>query len=172
MAATDADSKSLRPESKVSSGAATKAMLPVYIPNTPYQWARGVRAGRWLFATGQCGTDYVNAMAPEVLQSGHPFDGLSQSHREARRIFQNVAEVLAAGGSSPSNVVRIDQFYTSPDVVDGYHQTRREFFKGKIPPSTSNIHRRFARAQQSMEVQVMAAVPGADFEVRHEAGAG
>ena len=131
-----------------------------------------MRAGRWLFATGQCGTDYVHALAPEVLQSGHPFDGPSQAHREARRLFQNVAEVLAEGGSSPGNVVRIDQYYTSPRVVDAYHQTRREFFKGQIPPSTSNLHRRFARAQQSMEVQVMAAVPEANFEVRHEAKAG
>lgn len=147
--------------------AATQAILPVGIPNTPYQWARGVKAGRWLFATGQCGTDYVNAMAPEVLQSGHPFDGPSQSHREARRIFQNVAEVLAAGGSTPGDVVRIDQFYTSPDVVDGYHQTRREFFKGRIPPSTSNLHRRFARPQQTMEVQVIAAVPNDNFQVQH-----
>ena len=148
-----------------------KAILPVAIPNTTHQWARGVRAGRWLFATGQCGTDYVHAMAPEVMQSGHPFDGPSKSHREAQRLFKNVAEVLAAGGSSPSGVVRIDQYYTSPNVVDGYHQTRREFFNGKVPPSTSNIHRRFARTGQSMEVQVMAAVPDGGFAVQHVAGA-
>ena len=167
MTAPEAGSASLRPAGGAPSGAATQAILPAPIPNTPYQWARGVRAGRWLFATGQCGTDYVNAMAPQVLQSGHPFDGPSQSHREARRIFQNVAEVLAAGGSSAGDVVRIDQFYTSPDVVDGYHQTRREFFKGQIPPSTSNLHRRFARTAQTMEVQVMAAVPGAGMQVQH-----
>jgi enamine deaminase RidA (YjgF/YER057c/UK114 family) len=144
-----------------------EAILPVPIPNTPFQWARGVRAGRWLFATGQCGTDYKNAIAPEVLQSGHPFDGPSQAHREAKRIFQNVADVLAAGGSSPGDVVRIDQYYTSPDVVDGYHRVRREFFKGQIPPSTSNLHRRFPRTEQTMEVQVMAAVPSSEFQVRH-----
>ena len=155
-----------------SSGAATRPIFPVAVPNTPHRWARGIRAGRWVFATGQCGTDYIHALAPEVLQSGHPFDGPSKAHREARRLFQNVAEVLAEGGSSASDVVRIDQYYTSPDVVDAYHETRREFFKGKIPPSTSNLHRRFARAQQSMEVQVMAAVPDANFSVRHEADAG
>jgi enamine deaminase RidA (YjgF/YER057c/UK114 family) len=160
--------------SKSQSGSAsvTKALLPVNIPNTPYHLARGIRAGRWVFATGQAGTDYVHALAPEVLQAGHPLDGPSLRHREARRLFQNVAEVLAAGGSSPSDVVRIDQYYTSPDVVDAYHETRREFFKGRVPPSTSNLHRRFARAQQSMEVQVMAAVPGTDFQVRHESDAG
>jgi enamine deaminase RidA (YjgF/YER057c/UK114 family) len=144
-----------------------EAILPGRIPNTPFQWARGIKAGRWVFATGQCGTDYKSAMAPEVLQSGHPLDGPSQPHREARRIFENVGDVLAAGGSSPADVVRIDQYYTSPDVVDGYHQVRREFFDGRIPPSTSNLHRRFPRIEQSMEVQVMAAVPGSDFGVQH-----
>jgi enamine deaminase RidA (YjgF/YER057c/UK114 family) len=144
-----------------------EVILPVPIPNTSFQWARGVRAGRWIFATGQCGTDYKNAIAPEVLQSGHPLDGPSQSHREAKRIFQNVNDVLAAGGAGPGDVVRVDQYYTSPNVVDGYHQVRREFFKGQVPPSTSNLHRRFPRTEQTMEVQVMAAVPGPNFQARH-----
>ena len=151
---------------------ATKAILPVDFPNTPHRFARGIRAGRWVFATGQCGTDHVHGLAPEVVQADHPFDGLSKAHREARRLFRNVDEVLAEGGSSANDAVRVDQYYTSPDVVDAYHEIRREYFKGKIPPSTSNLHRRFSRAQQSMEVQVMAAVPGPDFEVRHEAHAG
>jgi enamine deaminase RidA (YjgF/YER057c/UK114 family) len=151
---------------------ATKAILPVDFPNTPHRFARGIHAGRWVFATGQCGTDHVHGLAPEVVQADHPFDGLSKAHREARRLFRNVDEVLAEGGSSANDAVRVDQYYTSPDVVDAYHEIRREYFKGKIPPSTSNLHRRFSRAQQSMEVQVMAAVPGPDFEVRHEAHAG
>jgi enamine deaminase RidA (YjgF/YER057c/UK114 family) len=156
----------------MTSTAATKAVLPAEIPNTPYRFARGVRAGHWLFATGLCGTDYMHGMAPEVLQAGHPFDGPSKEHREARRIFQNIDEVLKAGGSSAGDVVRIDQYYTAARVVDAYHQTRRQFFNGRIPPSTSNLHRRFARAQQSMEVQVMAACAAPGFEVTHEAKAG
>lgn len=170
MTRADKASRAAKPGGP-SPNPAVQPILPVGIPNTPYQWARGVRAGRWLFATGQCGTDYVHALAPEALQAGHPFDGPSKPHREAKRLFTNVADVLAAGGSSPRDVVRIDQYYTSPTVVDGYHQTRREFFNGQIPPSTSNLHQRFSRAQQSMEVQVMAAVPSPDFQVRHEAKA-
>src|ERR1700758_1102001 len=124
----------------MTSTAAAKAVLPTEIPNTPYRWARGVRAGRWLFATGQCGTDYVHGMAPDVLQAGHPFDGPSKEHREARRIFANIAEVLKDGGSGGNDVVRVDQYYTEARVVDAYHQTRRQFFNGRIPPSTSNLH--------------------------------
>src|SRR5262245_25880528 len=105
--------------------AATRAILPANIPNTPYRLACGVRAGRWVFATGHCGTAYVHGIAPEVLQAGHPYDGASKAHREAKRLFRNVDEVLTEGGSGPASVVRIDQYYTSPDVVDAYHETRR-----------------------------------------------
>jgi enamine deaminase RidA (YjgF/YER057c/UK114 family) len=145
----------------------TTALLPVSIPGTAIQYARGIRAGRWVFATGLCGTDFVNGIAPDVLQAGHPFNGPSQSHREAMRLFDNAAAVLSAGGSSPADSVRIDQYYTAPTVVDGYHETRRKFFKGQIPPSTSNLHQRFARTGQTMEVQLMAAVPAPDFQVQH-----
>ena len=130
MASTDTISRSASASLGNARAAAVKAILPAEIPNTPYRFARGVRAGRWLFATGQCGTDYVHAMASEVLQAGHPFDGLSKEHREARRIFANIAEVLEAGGSSVGDVVRIDQYYTAARVVDAYHQTRRQFFNG------------------------------------------
>jgi enamine deaminase RidA (YjgF/YER057c/UK114 family) len=151
--------------------AAVETILPTPVPNSAHRWARGIRAGRWVFATGLAGTDYVHALAPEVLQRGHPFDEPSKAHREAQRLFANLDAVLAEAGTGPESVVRIDQYYTAPAVVDAYHETRRAYFKGKIPPSTSNLHRRFARAQQSMEVQVMAAIPTTDFEVRHEAGA-
>ncbi len=151
--------------------AATTAILPVRIPHTDYRWARGIKAGRWLFATGLSGTDYVHGLAPEVLQSGHPFDGPSKAHREAQRLFRNLAEVLEAAGTSPSEVVRIDQYYTSATVVDAYHETRRKFFNGQIPPSTSNLHQRFARTAQSMEVQAIAALPRPGFAAKHEARA-
>jgi enamine deaminase RidA (YjgF/YER057c/UK114 family) len=59
--------------------------------------------------------------------------------------------------------VRIDQYYTGARVVDPYHEVRREFFAGQIPASTSNLHQKFLLAGQSMEVQLMAVVPGEDF---------
>ena len=41
-----------------------EALLPVTIPGADFTFARGIRAGAWVFATGQCGTDYVNDLAP------------------------------------------------------------------------------------------------------------
>lgn len=150
-----------------SSQFAVTALLPVTIQPGNIRYASGVRAGRWVFATGHKGTaDFVSGMAPEVIDAAAPRHGLPKFKKEARRIFANFAKVLKAGGSDRKHVVRVDQYYTGGHVVDAYHDVRREFFAGHVPPSTSNLHQRFLLAGQDMEVQLMAVVPGKGFEVR------
>jgi enamine deaminase RidA (YjgF/YER057c/UK114 family) len=73
--------------------------------------------------------------------------------------------VLKAGGTDRKHVVRVDQYYTGGQVVPAYHEVRREFFAGHVPPSTSNLHQKFLLAGQDMEVQLMAVVPAMGFEV-------
>ena len=144
---------------------AVKPLLPVTIQPGRVRYAPGVRAGRWVFATGHKGTaDFVSGMAPEVLDASAPRHGLPRNKKEAQRIFANFAKVLRAGGTERRNVVRVDQYYTGGHVVDAYHEVRRQFFAGHIPPSTSNLHQRFLLAGQDMEVQLIAAVPAKGFE--------
>jgi enamine deaminase RidA (YjgF/YER057c/UK114 family) len=141
-------------------------LLPVTIQPGNVRYAPGVRAGRWVFATGHKGTaDFVSGMAPEVRDGSAPRHGLPKHKKEAQRIFANLAKVLAAGGTGRKSVVRLDQYYTAGHVVPPYHEVRREFFGGHIPPSTSNLHQRFLLAQQDMEVQMIAVVPARGFEV-------
>ncbi len=145
---------------------AVKPLLPVTIQPGNIRYAPGVRAGRWIFATGHKGTaDFVSGMAPEVVDAAAPRHGVPKYKKEARRIFANFAKVLKAGGTDRSHVVRVDQYYSGGHVVDAYHEVRREFFAGHIPPSTSNLHQKFLLAGQDMEVQLMAAVPGKGFKV-------
>jgi enamine deaminase RidA (YjgF/YER057c/UK114 family) len=148
--------------------AGVEPLLPVGIPHTGFRLARGIRAGRWLFASGQAATDYVNGLAPDVAQTDHPLNGESIYKREARRIYANVKEVLAAGGAGIADVVRVDQYYTTERAMHPYHEVRHETFGSKIPPSTSNLHQRFSRTDQSIEIQVMAVVPGSGTAVKHE----
>src|SRR5262245_37642868 len=160
---TKAQSRTKKPQ-RIS----VEPLLPVPIPHTSAKLARGIRAGRWVFATGQCGTDYVNGIAPDVLRADHPLNGESQYKRESRRLYRNIAEVLGEVGASFPDVVRVDQYYTTARAMHPYHEVRHEVFKGTIPPSTSNLHQRFARTEQTIEVQVMAAVPGTGLMVKHE----
>lgn len=147
---------------------AVEPLLPVAIPHTAFRLARGIRAGRWLFASGQAATDYVNGIAPDIVRAHHPLDGESIYKRESRRIYANVKEVLAAAGAGFGDVVRVDQYYTTERAMHPYHEVRHEIFGSRIPPSTSNLHQRFSRTDQSIEIQVMAVVPGSGTTVKHE----
>ena len=141
-------------------------LLPVTIEPGHIRYAPGVGAGRWIFATGHKGTaDFVSGVAAEVLDAAAPRYGEPKPKKEARRIFANFDKVLKAGGSDRKHVVRVDQYYTSGSVVPAYHEVRRDFFGGHVPPSTSNLHQKFLLAGQDMEVQLMAVVPGKDFAV-------
>ena len=145
---------------------AVTPLLPVTIQPGNIRYAPGVRAGRWVFATGHKGTaDFVSGMAPEVIDQTAPRHGLPKHKKEAKRIFANFAKVLKAGGTDRNHVVRLDQYYSGAHVVDAYHGVRREFFAGRVPVSTSNLHQQFLLRGQDMEVQLIAAVPGKGFAV-------
>lgn len=141
-------------------------LLPVTIEPGHIHYAPGVRAGGWIFATGHKGqADFAGGMAPEVIDQSAPHRGAPKNRKEAQRIFANFDKVLKAGGSDRPHVVRLDQYYRSGRVVDAYHDVRREFFGGRVPPSTSNLHQDFLLAGQDMEVQMIAAVPGDGLKV-------
>lgn len=154
-------------EKAMTDRAMVEPLLPVPIPHTSAWLARGVRAGRWMFASGQAGTDYVNGLASEVVQGDRPLSGESQYKREARRTYGNVKEVLATVGAGVADIVRVDQYYTTERAMHPYHEVRHEVFGKNIPPSTSNLHQRFSRTGQTIEIQVMAAVPGSGLNVKH-----
>ena len=135
-------------------------LLPATLQPGNVRYAAGVRAGRWVFATGHKAIDVVDPAAPRYALPKHKL--------EARRIFANLDKVLEAGGAARSQVVRIDQYYTTARAVDPYHEVRREFFGGHVPPSTSNLHQRFLLPGQDIEVQLIAAVAEKGFEpVQH-----
>jgi enamine deaminase RidA (YjgF/YER057c/UK114 family) len=155
--------------SRISSAPQVEALLPVTLQPGNILYAPAVRAGRWVFATGNKGTAGFGAgMAPELLDELAPRHGVPKHKKEAQQVFANFARLLEAGGTDRAHVVRVDQYYTGARVVDPYHEVRREFFGGHIPPSTSNLHQRFLLAGQDMEVQLIAAVPAKGFEpVQH-----
>jgi enamine deaminase RidA (YjgF/YER057c/UK114 family) len=145
----------------------TQAILPVRLPRLGATLARGIRAGRWLFATGLNGAVPGVGMPESVTGGRNPLAGEPPCKREARALFANAREVLAAADLSFADCVRIDQYYVGAHAVDPYHEVRREIFGGRIPPSTSNLHRAMPYAGQTQEVQLIAAVPAGDFRAEH-----
>lgn len=146
---------------------AVEPLLPIELGAGKIRFAQGMKAGRWVFASGLMAQDFVNGIAPEVLAERAPHAGLPKREKEALRIFENLDAVLRAGGTDRSHLVRTDQYYTTVKAVPPYQQIRREFLKGRIPPSTSIAQRRFLLPGADMNIQAMAAIPGKGFTVEH-----
>jgi enamine deaminase RidA (YjgF/YER057c/UK114 family) len=146
---------------------AVEPLLPVELGSGKIKFAQGVKAGRWVFATGLMAQDFINGIAPDVLAERTPHAGLPKREKEALRIFQNLDAVLRAAGTDRGNLVRTDQYYTTVKAVPAYQQVRREFLQGRIPPSTSIAQQKFLLPGADMNIQAMAAVPGNGFAVEH-----
>jgi enamine deaminase RidA (YjgF/YER057c/UK114 family) len=146
---------------------ATEPLLPVELGAGKVKFAQGIKAGRWVFATGLMAQDFVNGVAPDVTAERTPHAGLPKREKEASRIFQNLDAVLHAAGTDRNNLVRTDQYYTTVKAVPPYQHVRREFLKGRIPPSTSIAQQRFVLPAADMNIQAMAVIPEAGFEVAH-----
>ena len=147
---------------------AVKVINPVTIPTGNIRYAPGMRAGRWVFATGHKGTaDYVSGMSPAVMNPAAPNWDKPKLRREAEQIFRNAAAVLKAGGSDLHSIVRVDQNYTSGRAVESYHDARRAILKDHIPPSTSTLVQGFLLPGQEIEVHMLGIVPQGEFRPRH-----
>jgi enamine deaminase RidA (YjgF/YER057c/UK114 family) len=140
---------------------AIQPLLPVTIEQGGIRYAPGVKAGRWIFATGHKGNaHFAGAMAPDVLREELPAWDSSKHRRESDQIFANLGRVLKAGGSRFANIVRVDQYYNDYRAVPPYHGARRAALGDHIPPSTSILMTRFLLAGQDIEMQMIAVENG------------
>src|SRR6266508_3190317 len=147
--------------------ARVQPLLPQVL-NGNVRYAAGVRAGRWIFATGHNGLfDYASGVPSDVVRAHLPHWDTSKLRREADQIFRNLDAVMRAGGSGLENAVRLDQNYTSGRAVEAYHDARRATMKDHIAPSTSTLVAGFMRPRQEIEVHMIGVAPEGEFRPRH-----
>ncbi|HEY2534246.1 MAG TPA: Rid family hydrolase [Xanthobacteraceae bacterium] len=142
-------------------------LLPVELGSGKIKFAQGVKAGRWVFATGLMAQDFATGIAPDVLAERVPHAGLPKREKEAQRIFEHLDAVLRTAGTDRGNLVRTDQYYTTVKAVPPYQQIRRQFLQGRIPPSTSIAQQRLLLPGADMNIQAMATISEKGFEVEH-----
>jgi enamine deaminase RidA (YjgF/YER057c/UK114 family) len=119
-----------------------------------------MRAGNWVFATGQMGQDFKTGVPADVISADLPYGGRPKQEKEADLLFRNLGAVLKAGGTSFANVIRFDQYYTSPEPVYPYHMARFKRFPKAIPPSTSVLMKKMLLPDAEMDVQAVAIISG------------
>ena len=151
----------------MTKSATVEPLLPVELGVGKVRFAQGIKAGRWVFATGLMAQDFIHGIAPDVLAARAPHAGLPKREKEAQRIFENLDAVLRAAGTECSSLVRTDQYYTTVKAVPPYQQVRRQFLQGRIPPSTSIAQQGLLLPGADMNIQAMAAIPTTGFAVTH-----
>jgi len=141
--------------------------LPLALgPDAGLRFARGVQAGRWVFATGQLAADFARGgIASDVSRARAPLSGKPGHLRESARVFDHLEQVLAAGGSSLARIVRSDQYFTTWAAVNHYHTERVRRFRPLVPPTTSVLMPGLLLPDAHLDAQFIALTPGFDAEI-------
>ena len=138
-----------------------KAIAPVRIGQTDILYAQGMRAGSWLFFTGHEASDFENGIAAEVAgQPGLPRGGAPRYLREGKFIFERFAKLIKSEGGDLRHIVRVDQYYPRAECVNPYQRARKTLLKDYVPPSTSVLMEELLTEGASMNVSLLAVLPG------------
>lgn len=148
----------------VSRAPGARALLPSTLGPGRIPYARGVRAGDWIFASGVMAADWEDGrcqgLSPAVARMQAPFSGLPVHRREAACVLDRLGEVLAAGGSDFDRVVRSDQYFTTWRAVNPYHGERVQRFRPIVPPTTSVLVPGLVLPGASLDAQFVALARG------------
>ena len=121
--------------SPVSTGSAPKALGP---------YSQAIRAGQFLFVSGQVPID----PATNELVGGSIAD-------QTRRVFQNIGEILKAGGASFQHVVRTTVYLADLSDFAAMNDVYATFFKAPQPARSTIQAARLPRDAR-IEVDVIA----------------
>lgn len=83
---------------------------------------------------------------------------------QAEIVFANLSAILAAGGASPADVLRLNAYVTDRAHMAGYMAARDRWLRDvtRLPASTLVIVSGFTRPEFKVEIEALAAVAGVD----------
>jgi 2-iminobutanoate/2-iminopropanoate deaminase len=111
-------------------------------------YADAVRAGELLFVSGCVPVDGDGRLV-----------GGDDVVAQARRVFENIASVLAVAGASPADVVKVTLYLTDIDDRPSINPVRQAFFGETRPASTLVEVSRLAIPGAKIEVEAIAILP-------------
>ncbi len=110
-------------------------------------YSQGIRAGDWVFCSGQLGLDPTTGqLAAETVEG------------QTRRALQNLAAVLAAAGTDLAHVVKTTVFLTDMEHFKAMNAVYAEFF-GEAPPARSTVAVKALPLGALVEIEAVAVRP-------------
>jgi enamine deaminase RidA (YjgF/YER057c/UK114 family) len=142
-----------------------KPIAPTRIADGDIVYAQGIRAGNWLFFTGHEATDYSGGIASVVTgKPGLPLGGAPRYRREGDFLLARLSKLIADEGGDLRHIVRVDQYYPRAECVNPYQRARKALLGNYVPPSTSVLMEELLVEGASMNVSMLAVLPGGNRE--------
>lgn len=154
----------------------TKEIIaPKGFPTPPIPHSPAIRAGPWVFVSGQLASDFKTGLAPEArINENWPYC-VSKIKRETAYIFENIKTLLETANTSLDNIVRIDQFFapkalvmgsTPRSVTDFLEQRNIKWLHEPRPASTGLEITRLPVPDTNLAMDVIAIIP--DHKMKKE----
>ncbi len=149
-----------------------RAIYPEGVPKPRMGYSPVVRAGDWVFISGQLASDFVQGVAPEARSKpGLPYYS-DDLELQSRYVLKNLAATLrAVGGDFAEHVVRIYQWLVAPEQnwqdgdawtglsVQRYNEQLPHFIPTQRPASTAMGIRQLLCKGTILEVDLIARLP-------------
>lgn len=119
-------------------------------PYAPYLLSQAIRAGDFLFVSGQAAVGDDGAI-----------EGPGDFDRQADRAFRNLERALKAGGSGLDRVVKVTIFLTSMTHFGKIVELRRKWFSAPYPADTIVEVSALYSPDAMIEIEAIAVVDGA-----------
>ena len=115
-------------------------------PKPGGSYSQGIRAGQLVYTAGQVGIDPATGeLAGESIEA------------QTKQVLENIKAVLAAGGASLADVVKVTAFLTDMSQFAGYDAVYRTYFP-EPRPARSSVGAALA-GNFLVEIEVVAVLP-------------
>jgi enamine deaminase RidA (YjgF/YER057c/UK114 family) len=130
--------------------AGKKRVVSTKVPEAaPGLWSNCIRAGDFLFISGQVARSSVTAAPQETDEYG-----------QARVIFGKIRDLVEAAGGEINDVVKITIYVVNIKNNKEVWRARKEFFTGDFPASTLVEVRSLASPEILLEIDAVAWLGG------------
>jgi 2-iminobutanoate/2-iminopropanoate deaminase len=134
------------------SSSSTQYINPPNVPHSPgYSHAVIVPANRLVFMAGQVG-----------VSSRGDLVGKDDFRAQATQAFENIKTVLAAAGTTPDRIVRLNYYVVGldDDKLKVLREVRDRYVNTKQPPASTLVGVvRLARPEFQIEIEAVATMP-------------
>jgi len=124
----------------------TRVHVPDLAEAAPGLWSNGIRAGDFLFISGQVARPFA----------GGAVRADSTEYEQTKLIFERIQKICVAAGGHLEDIVKMTIFMVNIKQNTEVWRARREFFSGDFPASTLVEVRSLAGPETLVEIEAVA----------------